>query len=964
VLGRVLVGRERELARLEPALAGCGGSGASIFAIIGEPGIGKTRLLAELGGRAERRGLAVFSGAATELEHEIPFGPFVDALDPYLASVSRSRLRALTGEQRAELAAIFPALEAPQRRGVDALQQERYRAHRAVGSLLELIAQGGRGLMLVVDDVHWADAASLELLAHLMRRPPRARIALAFAYRPGEAPELLRAAVSRGERDQACECLALSPLRRSDADQLLDPALTAAVRERIYAASGGVPFYLIELARAWRGELEIDPSGAVDEVPAAVLSSIADQLAGLGKRARIALQAAAVAGDPFTHDLAAAAAGLSERATLAALDRLLAVDLVRAGSAPVEFRFRHPIVRRAVYDSTSPAWRLAAHARLARVLVERGAPDVLVAPHLERSARGGDEGAIVRLSNAAAAVAARAPATAARWLQAALRLVGEGGAPERRFALLAPLAAALGSSGQLDESREALGELLELLPSSASEPRARIVGFMALVDHLRGRHGAARGVLERSLAEVGPNSGEAALLHLELAAERFFSGDWVAMRLRAERGLRLAEGLDDPGLRAVAAAQLGLAEYSLGSVARAVELTLAARALLADCELGGQPRLEVFDWLGWCELSLERYDAAREHFERGLEIGRRTGQGHLLATMSFGLVFVHGMVGSLDRAAELSDGTLELAWLSHSGQLISWALGMRAWIALRRGELAQAVALGEEGRRLADQVVANPFSAVCAGWLGEVLIEAGEPRRGRRELLDALGGPVLPRIERPFRPYFYEVLARAELALGQPDMAGEWAARASSARGEVPLAGRIAFVRRTEAELSLTEGDPELAATLSADAVELFTEAGHRFDSARARIVHGRALAAAGHRADAISELKQARVELEQCGAIHQRDQAVRELRRLGERIGRGGRRSEQAAGLASLSGRELEVARLVTERLTNREIAERLVLSEKTIERHLSSVFRKLDASSRVEVARAVERERTRVPR
>jgi hypothetical protein len=102
VLGRVLVGRKRELARLEAALAGSRGAGASIFAIVGEPGIGKTRLLAEFGGRAARRGLAVFSGAATELEHEIPFGPFVDALDPYLASVSRSRLRALTGEQRAE----------------------------------------------------------------------------------------------------------------------------------------------------------------------------------------------------------------------------------------------------------------------------------------------------------------------------------------------------------------------------------------------------------------------------------------------------------------------------------------------------------------------------------------------------------------------------------------------------------------------------------------------------------------------------------------------------------------------------------------------------------------------------------------------------------------------------------------------------------------------------------------------
>jgi DNA-binding NarL/FixJ family response regulator len=240
--------------------------------------------------------------------------------------------------------------------------------------------------------------------------------------------------------------------------------------------------------------------------------------------------------------------------------------------------------------------------------------------------------------------------------------------------------------------------------------------------------------------------------------------------------------------------------------------------------------------------------------------------------------------------------------------------------------------------------------------LGEALIEAGEPRRGCAELLSALGGPDLPRVERPFHPYFYEVLTRGELALGRPDDAARWVTRATAVLDGVPLSGRRGFARRAEAALALAENRPQ-AATLAADAIAAAVEAGHRLDAARARILYGRALAAADERDAAVFELRTARDELETCGALRYRDQAVRELRRLGERVGQGGRRGRAARGLPALSARELEVATLVTERLTNREIAERLVLSEKTIERHLSSVFRKLDAASRVEVARCIER-------
>lgn len=132
----------------------------------------------------------------------------------------------------------------------------------------------------------------------------------------------------------------------------------------------------------------------------------------------------------------------------------------------------------------------------------------------------------------------------------------------------------------------------------------------------------------------------------------------------------------------------------------------------------------------------------------------------------------------------------------------------------------------------------------------------------------------------------------------------------------------------------------------------------HPIEAARARTLAGRCLGAAGNREAALNELRGASAELTALGARHYAAQAVRERRRLGERLARGGRRPSASTGIASLSDREREVAILVQDRFTNRQIADRLVLSEKTVERHLSRIFVKLDARSRVDVARALDSE------
>jgi len=182
-----LVGREGELAALERTLDGLRTPGVRVLAIRGEPGIGKTRLLAELADRAGARGLPVLHGRALEFESAVPFAPVVDALDPYLAVLDARRPVRLDREQLAELSAVFPSLADRPGAEPPALPAERYRLHRAVCALLAALADR-RPLVVLLDDLHWADESSLELVAHLLRRPPAARVLLALAYRPRQAP--------------------------------------------------------------------------------------------------------------------------------------------------------------------------------------------------------------------------------------------------------------------------------------------------------------------------------------------------------------------------------------------------------------------------------------------------------------------------------------------------------------------------------------------------------------------------------------------------------------------------------------------------------------------------------------------------------------------------------------------------------------------------------------------------------
>jgi ATP/maltotriose-dependent transcriptional regulator MalT len=956
-----LVGRTGELSALDLALTDLERAEPSALALVGEPGMGKTRLLAELCSRAEQHDNLVLSGSASELERELPFWVFVDALDEHLQALEPRRLAALDEADRAQLGHVFPSFDADAA-GTE-LPDERPRTHRAVRRLLEVLAEP-KPLLLVLDDLHWADSGTTELLGSLLRRPPTAAILMVVAVRPRQLPARLSGTLERAIGGGAMSRLELGALSVDEAQQLLGEDVEGGAIDALYAESGGNPFYLKQLVRGRRRSAHGREAAGVSlsgvEVPWGVAAALTEEFALLPADSRRVLDGASVAGDPFEPELAAAAAGVSEEAALDALDELLRRDLVRATDVPRRFRFRHPLVRAAVYDGAPAAWRLSAHERCAAALTERGAPATERAHHVERSARRGDARAVEVLREAASASAQRAPVSAARLYGAALRLLPDNAPAQERVELLSALSKAHDAAGQFEEAYATVVEGLDAAPADDLATRLRLTAQCAVLEGLLGRHKDARRRLTAAVDGLADAAlPEAVELMLVLGLDGFYRRDYGAMCDWTERALTEARALGDRSLTAAAASTLVLAHLFDGDVASAQRLRDEATELLAglrDEELA--QHLDAAANLARSELYLDRFEEAGIHADRTLAVARATGQGeafpvpYWVGTTLFAL-------GRLAEAAELLDAGVEAARLPGYPEVLAWSLMSRSRAASAAGDAVTALACADESIEVARELDAGPLLAWCGAALAAALLAAGEPERAAEELVAAAGGEQLEEIPGPWRVNNLELLTRCRLAAGSTAEAARAADAADAVARELGLRLPRAIADRAAAAVALDGGDAEGAAARALGAAAEADAIGAVLEAALTRLVAGRALAGAGDRERAAAELQRAAADFAACGAPAQRDAAERELGRLGLRPHRRTRPGARGAGsgIESLTGRELEVARLVVDRKTNSQIAAELFLSPKTVESHIRHIFNKLSVSSRVDVARVVER-------
>jgi DNA-binding NarL/FixJ family response regulator/tetratricopeptide (TPR) repeat protein len=883
-----LVGRTNERAALAAALERVRtGAAGQVVAIAGEPGIGKSRLLAELAGSAA--GCVVLGAAASEFADDLPYGVWAEAIDPHLQALDERRLARLGVEDFEGLAG-----------------GDRHRLHRALRDLLEQLA-GARPLVLWLDDLHWADGASVDAVAALVRRPPAAPVLLALAAREGRLPDVLVAALAGAARDGRVTDLPLAPLSEAEAAELVGGDVAA-----IYPLSGGNPFYLEQLARS-------------DGVPATVALALTAELGTLGTTARRLLEAAAVVGNPFEPALAAEVAELTEAEALAALDELLARTLVRPADGARRFAFRHPVVRHAVYDGAPGGWRLAAHARAAAALERRGAGLVARAHHVEHAAELGDEAALALLEGAARELQHPAPASSARFHAAALRLLPDG--PEhhdRRAATLVALAEAQSAAGDRDGARLTLEAAL--VDARDAQERHALAVRVANTEMWLGQEEPARRRLLVALGDLPAEpSTDRVRLHLAIGLLDQLSGGHESARGHAWDAGADADALADPVLRAAALTLEAMAAVALDLDDDAHERATAAFAALTDAQ--ATSRLPGLTMLAWADSARGRFEQALDQLDRARRLAEATGREPVLLLVAVEAVRPLRELGRLAEAVAAGEEALDRARLAGNRPQQLEAQSALATARLAAGDVTGALREAEDVAELGRSRAGQPQ------WVhGAVLTAAGNADRAVPLLREAVAlvPPVLRR----------EVIADLVDAL--------------VAAGEVAAARELGdLTARAEATVLLAEGR-------AADAAAVARGRASHLLAARLRLLEGRALAAAGDRPAALAALTAAEAALNGYGAVRWRDEAVRELRRLGHRVRRTQPTSSAGTGAEGLTGREREIADLVAAGRTNREVAEQLVLSPKTIEAHLRNIYAKLGVRSRVELARATPR-RTR---
>ncbi len=925
-----LLEREPELEALGRAVARASSGQGCCLLIEGPAGVGKSRLLA--GGRAlaSEAGLRVLEARGAARERDFAFGVARQLFEQTVGSAAEDERVALL----AGAAALSGRLVG--QAGPEVVAQGGDTAFAALHGLYWLTANlaDGGPLLLAVDDAHWADPTSLQFIGYLSRRIEGLPVLLLAAARPADpdGEELWRELTS----DPAAEVLRPGALSEPAVAQMLHSGLGAEVDDAFSAAcheaTGGNPLFLRELVTALDAaqvEPSADGAAAVETVgPPAVGRFVLRRLERLGAAATELARTVAVLGGTRDLPLAARATGIDPQEARGVADLLVRADVFAADR---ELGFVHPIVEAAIYEDLLPGERAARHAAVARLLEESGAPAERVATHLLQTTPAGDPATVATLRAAAASAAQRgAPAAAISYLRRAL---DEPPAPEQRATVLVDL-------GQLETTRfdreAAESHLLAALESPADPAEhARAAIWLSRASITFSRPQAARLALEALLEQRDKADPEGAL-ELEAAAVVLTR---LELSLRALSAERLDEFLRRAGdnARYEPIARL----HAIGErQAAGAPAAVVAGEVIGILRAG--PPADPFVFHAAIDLLIrtERYDAAAPLIEAALETTRALGlpaQVAALHTERALLGVGRGMLADADLDVQLA---LEL--VPDGYFLLPHIFAVAMAVALERGDLERAQELAathpeplERERLFADRYLVSRGRVRSAG--GDLQGAMADFERCAA-FLEVYDTPALT----SWRPHAVAALVQ----LGDEDRARKLAreeiatARRYGAPGELSRALRSGGVA--------IGGDEGLG--LLGEAVTVAERSSARLEAAHALADLGDELVRSRRRREGREALRRALELARACGATGL-------VERVRGGLGAGGGRAPrlELTGVEALTPAERRVCELAAGERTNRDIAQQLFVTEKTVELHLTNAYRKLGIRSRFQLASAL---------
>jgi DNA-binding CsgD family transcriptional regulator len=935
-----LLERDAERGRIEAALARARSGRGTLTIVEGPEGIGLSALLAAARSAAEAEGMEVLRARGAELERDFAFGVVRQLFESALAEAPDAERAELLRGPAAVAARLIGLPGSDDRAAVadDAVLDSSFAALHGLHWLSANLA-ARRPLLLAIDDAHRADAPSLRFLHFLLARLEDLPIAIVLGApqverRPGD--ELLAGLAT----DADAHVVRLEPLTTDAVARLVEHGLGMAPSARFavacQAATGGLPFFVRRLVAELRAGGVAPTDDQAARVAAlggrAMARQVQRRLHELSLGAGALAQAVAVL-ERAELGVAAELAGLEIVEATAAADELVAAGFLRAGRPLLA---AHPVIRAAVYGELSTAQRGRGHLVAARVLAEAGAPDELVAEHLLATEPAGDRWVADCLAAVARSAARRgAPDAAAVLLR---RAVAEPPAPERRAALLLELGRVEAFAGEPGWR--------EHLPAALAA---------AVDDDTRVRVALTLGhTLSRAMdARAGLDVVDAALAALD---------EDDAARRRTLQAAAVAIGMIDAG------------------TAPAVERRRRALRDAVD-EDPATPRdlLAVASFIA--AVSNEPPDAVAAIVERALAPGADRSLAPTAYPVFAPTTFALLWSGRHELLRATLDGALAQARATGDGVLLSIALTRRAWLGLRAGDLAAAEA---DARDAAELPAPRLNHVLAAGLLADALVEQGRWAEAEAALApwqrEAEGTSMAVAVLRSARAHLRIAQHRPNDALADLLAAGEVATRAlapspgflpwrsDAALARLALGDREGASRHAGEELALARasGAPRaLGVALRVAGVVARGERGEALlraavatlDGAGAPLERARALAALGahvRRANRRSEARELLLEAvdtaRAAGALPLAAQAETDLAATGARS-----RSGVLGGLGALTPSERRVAGLAADGLTNRQIAQALMVTPRTVEGHLTSAFRKLDVSSRGRLAAAL---------